>query len=268
MIKYADKNVGWIVYPIFAISFIFFANDNDFETLIKIPSFKWDILFALVTASIVGFYLGWLVRYLDKNEKTSWQNAPRKRFLLQSLYGILLPLLISIGLEIIYLDWIDIQLSESSILNLELPLAFIYLSIINLLYYLNFVSQFHRLELESVKEQKTKAYNQKISIQEGYKENLISIEAIAFVRSAEKITWLHSFDEKQSYLKGTLNEWEQKLPKEKFYRLNRQFIAHRNAIQSIEATNTRRLKVFLIGFSQEVYVPKTKASDFRKWLQS
>lgn len=119
-----------------------------------------------------------------------------------------------------------------------------------------------------MKLKKNNPHHQKISIKEGVKENFVTLENIAFVRSAEKLTWLHTIQEKQSLVSGTLNEWEQKLPEQHFYRLNRQFIANRNAIQSIETTETRRLKVFLLGFHEEVYVPKTKATDLRRWLQA
>lgn len=264
--EYLDSKAGWIIYPVLGVSFIFFANDNDFKSLIRLPSFKWDLMFSIIAVTIIGFYLAWLVRRLDKNKKFSWENAFKKRVFLQFFYGIAIPLFFAIGIEIIYLDLIDITISQSTIFVLELPLSFIYLFIINLLYYLNHLTFSYQ---KKVKEQDTsKASTEKIKILEGSKENLLPIKDIAFLRSVDKLLWLYTFYEKQFHLNGSLNEWAAKLPKQYFYRLNRQIIAHRNAILSIETTETRRLKVFLKDFKDCVYIPKTKATDFRNWWQN
>lgn len=264
-VKYADKKLGWIIYPLLGVSFIFFANDNDFGVLIRLPSFKWDVLFSLAVVSIVGFYLAWLTRYLDKSDKHSWETATKRRLLTQCFYGILVPLFFSIGLEILYLAWLGIPLSESSILNLEMPLSFIFLLLINLLYYLNFIVQAKLREPIQIPIQSPE--REKIVITQGAKEIPLHLDQVLFIRSFEKHTWLHTIDHNQSILSGTLSEWEEKLPKANFYRLNRKYIAHRNAIQSIETTETRRIRVFLNDYQDEVFVPKTKATDFRRWLK-
>ena len=266
MVKYADKKVGWIIYPIMAVSFIFFANDNDLKTLVSLPSFKWDVLFSLIAISIVGIYLAYLVRFLDRNKKTSWQSAPKRRLTLQFLYGILTPLLLSIGLELIYLKWIGISFSESSILKLELPLALIYLLLINLLYYVNYISMSKQTLAE--KEVVDSSSDLIITVNEGRKETLIPIESIAYIKSSEKASWLCNFEQKQFLLMGTLNEWEDKLPNTQFYRLNRQIIANKKAIKSFEMTETRRLKVNLNIAEEEAFVSKTKATHFKAWLQA
>jgi len=265
-VKYADKKLAWVLYPLLGLSFIFFANDNDLGVLIRLPTFKWDVLFSLAAVSIVGLYLAWLTRYLDKSEKHSWETATKRRLLAQCFYGILIPLFFSIGLETIYLIWIEIPLNESSILNLELPLSFIFLLLINLLYYLNFVVQVNQKKSFQIPIIPSPE-KESILINQGAKEIPLHLDQVLFIRSFEKHTWLHTTDNNQSILSGSLNEWEEKLPKTHFHRLNRKYIAHRNAIQSIETTETRRIKVFLNDCQEEVFVPKTKATDFRRWLK-
>ncbi|WP_200979083.1 LytTR family DNA-binding domain-containing protein [Echinicola sp. 20G] len=262
---YFDRKLGWIIYPILGISFIFFANDNDFKTLVQLPSFKWDVVFSIFAASLIGFYLAWLTRYLDK--KHPWEKDLKKRASWQVLLGILAPLFFSIGLEVIYLQAIDINIRQSGILILELPLSFLYLFIINLLFYLNYISFAYQKNLRSKSTETTSV--EKVKILEGAKENLIPVHHISFIRSTEKTLWLHTFQDKQFFQNGTLNDWEAKLPKQFFYRLNRQFIVHRDAIENIEPTATRRLKVVLKNFNgEDIFIPKTKATAFRNWWQS
>ena len=263
---YFDRKIGWFLYPMIGLSFIFFANDNDFKTLIYLPSFKWDVLFSMIVASIIGLYLGGLTRYLDKYHHLSWEAHFKSRMLLQVLFGMVVPIVVIIGLEVIYLIMIRVPVRESSIFNLELPLSLIYLFIINLIYYFNYTSFSYRKQLKEKDQAKTTKI--RVKIIEGAQEKLMPIENIAFLRSADKLLWLHTFQKRQFPLNGSLKEWEEKLPKDYFYRLNRQIIAHRNAIQGIESTETRRLKVLIKDFDDEIFIPKTKATAFRKWWQN
>lgn len=263
MVDYFDKKIGWIIYPVFGVSFIFFANDNDFEKLIQLPSFKWDIVFALIVVSIIGFYLGWLVRYLDKGKDSSWEKDFVKRASIQFLYGIAAPLIAVFGLELTYLKIINIDLSQSSMFNLELPLSFLYLFIINLLYYLNYISVTHRKNLAAM--DSSQLLTQKINISVGAKESLMAIKNIAFLKSKDKVLWLHTFEGRQLHVNGTLKDWEAKLPKDFFYRLNRQVIAHRDAIEGAESTDTRRLLIMLKNNEDDIYLAKYKITEFRDW---
>lgn len=263
-IDYYDKKIGWIIYPILGVSFIFFANDNNFETLIKLPSFKWDIVYSLIAVSIIGYYLAWLIRYLDKAKDLSWEKNFAKRGAIQFIYGIAAPLILVLGLEFVYLS--IMHLDHSSILNLELPLAFLYLFIIHLLYYLNYVSVTNRKKLEE--KGFSGLVSEKVKISAGAKESLMPIKNIAFLKSEDKVLWLYTIEGRQLHINGTLKDWKAKLPKEFFYRLNRQFIVHRDAIEGLESTETRRLQVFLKNIDDDIYLPKSKVTDFRKWWNS
>jgi len=265
-IEYHDKKVGWIIYPILGVSFIFFANDNDFETLIKLPSFKWDIVFSLLVVTTIGFYLAWLVRFLDQVKDLSWEKHFIRRGSKQFIYGITAPLILALGLELVYLRIINVDLNQSSIFNLELPLAFLYLFMINLLYYLNYLLvTFSRKHEEKDSTTLTK---EKVKISAGSKEILMPINKIAFLKSENKVLWLYTFEGKQLHINDTLKDWEVKLPNEYFYRLNRQIIVHRDAIEGLESTGTRRLQVMLKNIDDDIYLPKSKVTDFRKWWNS
>lgn len=262
-VDYFDKKIGWLVYPIIGISFIFFANDNDLEKLVQLPSFKWDIVFSLVVVFIIGFYLAWLVRFLDKDQRLSWENNFVKRVTMQVLYGIAIPLMVAIGLEIVYLKILKIDLSESSILNLELPLAFLYLFLINLLYYLNYISVVQSKNKAAV--DLSSILDKKVKILSGAKESLMPIGNIALLKSEDKLLWLYTFEGRQLLISGNLKEWEVKLPDKFFYRLNRQMIAHKDTIKGLESTKTRRMLVILKNIQDDIYLPKSKVTDFRKW---
>jgi len=258
-IRYLDKKVGWVLYPILGLSFIFFANENDFQTLVHLPSFKWDVLFALMAVATSGLYLAWLVRFLDRKNSFSWDEQLKRRLFAQLLLGVILPWAFTVVLELIYLKISGFAIPESSIFILEMPLAFLYLFLINLLYYLNYTA----LSRAEPKDQDIS--ESKILVSVGSKENLLPIKKIAFLRSADKTLWLQTFQDEQIYLTGSLNEWEEKLPGELFYRINRQLIANRASIEGVEPTETRRLRVLIKNCDGEFFIPKVRATAFRAW---
>lgn len=261
-IHYADKKIGLVVYPIIGISFLFFANDNPFIEHVQLPSFFSDLIFALVVSLFIGAYLGWLVRFLD--QRTPWLHKIKKRIFVQSLFGILLPLTITMLLEVIYLWSIGISFGESAILDLELPLTFIYLVLVNLFYMTNYFMSNRNINLlTTVKPTPQETLH--IIVQHGNSEKSIDINDCALIKSTNKVLWLKTYNDQEFHIKGTLHDWENKLPSARFYRLNRNYIVAHRAIKSIEPTDARKLKVNFISNEAFTLVSKNNASNFKLW---
>lgn len=263
---YKDRILWIAFYPLSAISFLFFANDNPMAKLIRLPSFFTDLVFALLITFSSGLYVRQVILHLDK--KYPWQENLKTRLWLQTLYGILAPLLVVMILEVLYLMAININFANSSILNLELPLAFLLLLLVNSFYVGVYLFQNKKTEIITV--EKIITLENKVTIpyfvvQKGFNELKIETTDCAFIKSREKLLWLYTFDNEVYRLDGTLEEWEKKL-ESSFFRINRQYLTSAEAIQAVTATETRKLKVdFVIPVNDAVYISKTNTSDFRKW---
>jgi hypothetical protein len=55
--KGLDRRLFIFGYPIIACSFIFIANDNPFNNLIQIPTFRTDVVFTLLVTYTIVLYL-------------------------------------------------------------------------------------------------------------------------------------------------------------------------------------------------------------------
>lgn len=262
-----SRIVFWLGYLLIASSFIFVANNIPFNKLITLPSFYTDILFALVVTFMVGFYVQYLNNYLDK--KLSWFDNLKKRLLRQLLLGVLAPLSISILFEAIYLRLINIPFLDSTILNVDLPLAFLFLLLVNLFYMVSYLYLNKKTEIIVEKIQEKSAFPPKVieylTVQVGFVEKRLDISNCALLMSTNKIVWVHTFSGDKYRLNGTLEEWEEKLKGESFYRINRQCIACKYAIQSVEQTLTRKLKVNFVIPTDDIYISKLNIASFRKW---
>lgn len=212
----------------------------------------------------VGGYLKWVSLKLDK--RFSRDNL-KERIKLQAIHGVIFPLAISMIMEIIYLYFIDIPISESSIFNLELPLSVLFILLINAFYLSIYLFYSQKIQIVTIAEGGVpKAESIKyITAQKGYSEEKIDIKNCAFIKSSNKVLWLYTFDDNHFRLNGTLEDWEAKLTPH-FFKINRQYIVAASAIKSIEQTGTRKLKVHLcLPQEEEVFVSKANATDFKKW---
>lgn len=261
-----NERILWLIfYPLAALSFIFFANDNPFVKLVQLPSFITDIFFSLLLTFSTGIYIKRVTLHLDK--KYSWQEHFKRRASLQFLNGILIPLSVAMLLEALYLRSINISLSSSSILHLELPLAFLLLSLSNSYYVTSYLFRYKKVEIITIEKPVHTIENELtyVVVQKGFNELKINITDCAFIKSQEKLLWLYTFNNDTYRLDGTLDEWEKKFP-DNFFRINRQYLASAKSVQSVTTTETRKLKVdFIIPLDECIYISKANVTSFRKW---
>lgn len=259
-----------IGYSIVALSFIFIAQENTFLQCLRIPSFYSDIVFAFATTFLTAFYLEKLDKKLNLTHP--FDAGVQKRIGKQILLGILAPALVAMVLETLYLYLIGISFEDSSILNLELPLSLLFLTIINLLYIsvcLYRLGKAGRFAVFNQTEVGADSPIDYIIALSGAREERIELANCAYLFSSSKVLWLQTFSGDQYRIKGTLEYWEEKLRHANYYRLNRQFLSAHNAIQSVEQTETRKLKVnFVIQPLGDVFVSKVNAVHFRQWWEN
>lgn len=96
----------------------------------------------------------------------------------------------------------------------------------------------------------------------------IKAKDIAFIHSAKGITQATTFAEQEYPLDYSLDQVEQQLDKNSFFRVNRQFIIHIDAIKKMTAYYNSRLIVQLNPPSAEdVIISRERVGDFKDWLE-
>ncbi|NLR61788.1 response regulator transcription factor [Chitinophaga polysaccharea] len=102
-----------------------------------------------------------------------------------------------------------------------------------------------------------------------YCGRLIPVESskIHWFYTANEIVYAHTTEGKQYIVASTLEQLEQQLDPALFFRANRQFIIHRNAVDTVEYFFNGRLVLKIHPSPREqVLVSKARAMLFRKWL--
>jgi DNA-binding LytR/AlgR family response regulator len=109
-------------------------------------------------------------------------------------------------------------------------------------------------------------FKERIVAKKGTEFVALSLDEIAFFFSEHRIVFVRDFSGHQFMVDKNLGELEENLDRKKFFRINRKFIAHINAIEKFKPDNGK-IKIFLRPeVKEDVHVSKETAPDFRRWV--
>ncbi len=95
----------------------------------------------------------------------------------------------------------------------------------------------------------------------------LEFDEVAYFFTEHKIVFVRDFSGRQLILDKTLGEIEVELDKNKFFRINRKFIAQLKAIERFKPDNGK-IRIFLKPeMKEEIHVSKETAPEFRVWME-
>ncbi len=111
-------------------------------------------------------------------------------------------------------------------------------------------------------------YKKRFTTKIGQHIKMISVEDIECFYSENKGTYAHTNDGRDYLLETTLEQLEQELSPENFFRISRKFYININSIKDIISYTNSRLQLKLNSYKeQEVIVARERVKDFKLWLE-
>lgn len=111
-------------------------------------------------------------------------------------------------------------------------------------------------------------YKKRFTVKIGQHLKMISIDEIECFYSENKGTYAHTTDGRNYLLDTTLENLEEELEPQAFFRISRKFYININAIKDIISYTNSRLQIKLRSFNeQEVIVARERVRDFKLWLE-
>lgn len=112
-----------------------------------------------------------------------------------------------------------------------------------------------------------KKYKNRFLVKFGDNIQFKNTEEIAYFFADNKITYLVVNEAQRFIVDYRLEQLQELLDPECFFRLNRKFVVKIESVQKIKLLNNSRLQVFLKpNFEKDIYVSKEKATEFKTWL--
>lgn len=111
-------------------------------------------------------------------------------------------------------------------------------------------------------------YKKRFTTKIGQHIKMISVDDIECFYSENKATYAHTVDGRNYLLDTTLEQLEDELSPEIFFRISRKFYVNINAIRDIISYTNSRLQLKLNSYKeQEVIVARERVKDFKLWLE-
>ncbi|WP_424960951.1 LytR/AlgR family response regulator transcription factor [Ekhidna sp.] len=111
------------------------------------------------------------------------------------------------------------------------------------------------------------SYQKRFMVTAGERIVSVKVEEIAYFYAKGKLVYLCRHDGMKHLIDHTLQELENLLDPDDFFRINRQFIIHLEAIKEMFSFSRSRIKVVLEPiFLESAIVSSERVSAFKKWL--
>jgi DNA-binding LytR/AlgR family response regulator len=112
-----------------------------------------------------------------------------------------------------------------------------------------------------------KIYKNRFLVKIGERIQTIAIDEIGTFYSEDKVTFLMTKQGKKFIIDYTLDEVENLLDPELFFRLNRKYISSVGAIKGVFTYSNSRLKILLENSSDnDILISREKMAAFKSWL--
>ncbi len=112
-------------------------------------------------------------------------------------------------------------------------------------------------------------FRERFSVKVGTNIKLIDTSQIECFFSENKLSFVHTKENKNFIIDFTLDALELQLDPKKFFRINRSQIIHLDAIKEITVYSNSRLRVILYSYNkEEMIVSREKVNDFKNWLEN
>jgi two-component system response regulator LytT len=122
-------------------------------------------------------------------------------------------------------------------------------------------------QIKSIISPSQKNYKKRFTVKIGQHLKMISIESIECFYSENKSTHIHTIDNRSYLLEESLEQLEEKLQPETFFRVSRKYFVNINAIKDIISYTNSRLKLKLQSYNDsEIIVSRERVKDFKEWI--
>jgi DNA-binding LytR/AlgR family response regulator len=122
-------------------------------------------------------------------------------------------------------------------------------------------------QLQNLIQQPKKNYQQRFLVTRRDRIKSLTIDQISFFEGEDRYVYLINKEGNRYIIDYKLSDLEELLDPEKFFRLNRSFIAHFDAIDTITGVSKSRLKIELKPKARrEIIVSSANTKHFKAWL--
>jgi DNA-binding LytR/AlgR family response regulator len=134
----------------------------------------------------------------------------------------------------------------------------------------NFIAEDYGTVLQDVKESFTTQYKNRFLAKVGQRLFFVPVKDVAYFVADNKIVYLVTNEGKKYIVNITMEKLEIMLDPVHFFRANRKFMVHANAIEQVRPYDNSRLLVIIkdIAAQEEIIISREKTTEFKNWADN
>lgn len=232
---------------------------------------NWFLVLTYTLDTVQGWLAWWAVRsiiiYLDK--RMPYTDRPLKRILTQ----VAVTTVAGLGVIIVLTELVSLiargRMVPASFYLFDVPIIMIWFFVINGIYIgMHYYSEWKQSEMHRMEEKKVRIEG--FTVKHGRQNLAIPFGDVMAFYTEGGYSVLLTWDNRKFFPDKSLDRIEEGLPGELFFRLNRQYIVHRNALTGFKRTGDGKLDVLVKAaenFPATIQVSRTRAVSFKNWFQ-
>jgi hypothetical protein len=238
-----------------------------------------DYYYAFIGSFAIAFLLFTAVRAitLKLDDHFDWMEQPVYRISLQVFFALMMPGLLAFLLAALYFRIRGYNILRTSYLRYDFQFILLQILVINC-YYVAYYFYGRWLQARDVINKISKNINMgslteaersdTFQVSKGASNLLLRLEEIAYCYREGESNFLRTINGEDFFISQSLDEVQQQLPEQEFFRLNRQMIAQRHMLKGYQLLSYGKLKAELQpAYKEEVVISQKRALAFKNWIR-
>lgn len=229
---------------------------------------------AVIGSTIIAFILFSIVRFITIRLDLifPWRSRTTERIGMQFFFGFVLPSFCAFLLAAFYFYIRGGNILKTTYLRYDFQVVMMQLLLINIYYVAYyFYQQWHNVEKKIAglyrPDQQQSTTKETFIVNKGAGSIVLHIDEIAYCYRSDESNFVRTAAGEDFFISLSLDEMQQQLPDQKFFRANRQVLVHRQAIKGYGLLAYGKLEAYLHqALDVEVIISQKRAKDFKNWL--
>jgi hypothetical protein len=232
--------------------------------------------YALIPSFLIAAILFYIIRAINiqLDKKFDWAERPLQRAGTQIFFAFIIPAFCAFLLAFAYFVVRGINIFQTTYLKYDFQFILLQLLLINLYYVAyHFYQKWSHAE-KTISQLALKhtdpqaAIKQTFQVNKGATNILLPVDGIAYFFREGYSNYLRTVNGEDYFVNATLDEVQQQLPEDAFFRANRQLIINREACKGYDLLSYGKLNIKLQPtLTTDAVVSQKRARDFKQWIE-
>jgi len=271
-IAYKDSYLRLIACIVATHMVIVYGETRSTFEMLLMPAYYY----AFIGSFGIAFILFWTVRkiVIKLDQTCDWLEMPVYRIGLQAFFGFMVPGLMAFLLAALYFRIRGYNILHTSYLRYDFQYILLQILLINF-YYIGYYFYGKWQQAKKVIERfgsmvpaPERQGKETFQVSNGSTNVLLPLDEIAYCYRKGESNFLRTMQGEDFFITQSLDEVQQRLPDERFFRANRQLVLNRAACKGFDLLSYGKLKVILSPeLDADVVVSQKRALAFKSWVQ-